>query len=518
MATPATLAAETVTIRFGSFQQAIAVADLEEFAKTGKLPKNLKLFSSILTPQVRGLLSQRLQIDPKIGDKFVAGLSKIPAGKQFISSLGAIIPGSTAESLEATLNIALRQVNGLTALSFVRAYPQENVTIDASKAISFAVEFNPRYLQSQAFNLLLTRELDATAPSTTRFKSTLNPAAPGKLTVQTQTLSFRDSERNRTIIADIYGSQGDKQQPLVVISHGFGANRQFLTYLANHLSSHGVTVAAIEHPGSNSTAVRTANTNLAKLMPATEFIDRPQDISFLLNQLAKINLQPGRLQGKLNTEKVTVIGHSLGGYTALALAGGEINLKNVREFCRDSLSFLEAPADWLQCAATNLPEKKLQLGDSRVKSAIALNPLVGKLFGDKGLSKIRQPILILTSTADTITPSLKHQLVPFSQISGTKYLLTAVGATHLSIGDPKYQANNTLVRERRGKDTASLRMLTQGVSLAFIKQLTPEANQYKQFLSSAYTQSLSGTELPLRLVSELPTNVESWLEKIQDKK
>jgi predicted dienelactone hydrolase len=518
-AMPATLAAETVTIRLGPFQQSVAIADLEKFAKTGKLPENLQIFSSILTPQIRELLTKRLEVDPAVADKFIDELKRNPAGKQFISSLAAIIPGSTAESLQATLNLALRQFNGLSPLGFLRAYPQENITVDASQAVSLAVEFNPSYWQSQIFGTLLARELSPPAKINTNFPASFDPAAIGKQTVQQQTFIVRDRQRNRTFPVDIYWSSGNAQEPLVVISHGFGANRKFFSYLARHLASHGLSVAAIEHPGSNSIAVtRASNTaNLAKLLPASEFIDRPKDISVLLNELAKLNAEPGRLQEKLNTRQVTVIGHSLGGYDALALVGAEVNLKQLRQFCKDSLNIGQAPGDWLQCTATSLPEQKLQLKDERVKSAIALNPLIGDLFGKNGLAQVNKPVLILTSTEDALTPAVKHQIVPFSQLRGQKYLLSAIGGTHLSISDPTYQisAATTIVKERRGEQTQALRQLLQGVSLAFIKQQTPEANIYRQFLTPAYAQTFSTSQLPLSLVWELPANLKSWLDLVE---
>jgi predicted dienelactone hydrolase len=511
---PSTLAAQRVIIRLGPFEQSVAIADLEKYAKTGKLPEKLEILSSVLSPEVQKLLTRRLQVDPAVADKFIADLVRTPEGKQLIASLGVAIPGSTVESLQGTLNIALRQFNGLSALGFLRAYPQQDVTVDATQAIGLAVEFSANRLQSQALGVLLARELavDNNIP----FRATFDPAAIGKETVQQQTLTFTDRRRNRIIPVDIYSSRVEAQAPLVVISHGFGANRKFSEYLARHLASHGVTVAAIEHPGSNLTSVNSASAsgNLADLMPASEFLDRPKDVTFLLNELAKLNSQPGQLQGKLNTEKVTVIGHSLGGYTALALVGGELDLKDLRQYCQNSLTFGESPGDWLQCTAAPLGDRKIQLKDERVKSAIALNPLVGKLFGKNGLSKITNPVLILSGTEDSLTPALNHQIQPFTQLRGTKYLLTAIGGTHLSISDPAYvgSAATTIVKERRGVETEPLRQLTRGVSLAFTLQLTPEARIYQPFLTSAYAQSFSTPQLPLRLVSELPANIKPWLE------
>ncbi|HYW21223.1 MAG TPA: alpha/beta hydrolase [Nodularia sp. (in: cyanobacteria)] len=512
---PLAIAAETVTIRLGPFEQSLAIADLEKFAKTGTLPAQLQFYGFVLTPQVGELLHRRLQVDPGLGDKFVDELMRSPQGKQLMSSLGAAIPGSTIEGLQSTLYLSLRQVNGLSAIGFLRAYPQKNITVDATQALQIALEFNAQNLQSQAFGVLLEREL--LVKNNTPFQPSFDPAATGKNTVQQQTLTLEDSQRNRSIPVDIYWSQGNTPAPLVVISHGFGANRRSLSYLAHHLASHGITVAAIEHPGSNSVAINNAanQRNLAQILPDREFIDRPKDVSFLLNELEKLNSQSGQLQGKLNTKQVSVIGHSLGGYTALALIGGEVDLKELREFCKTSLSFGESPGDWLQCAAASLKENRLDLQDQRVKSAIALNPLVGKLFGTNGLAKVTKPVLILAATEDGLTPALTHQIRPFNQLRGSKYLLTAIGATHLSITDPAYLISGAeaagIIREKRGEETNSLRQLIRGVTLAFIKQDTPSAQMYQPFLTPAYAQSLSTPELPLRFNSDLPGNIKPWL-------
>ncbi|MDF5727235.1 MAG: alpha/beta hydrolase [Rhizonema sp. PD38] len=511
---PSTLAAETVTIRLGPFQESVAISDLERFAKTGRLPEQLQIFSPMLTPQIRALLTRRLAVNPNIADKFISQFIQTPSGKQLITSLGFALPNSTVESLQATLNLTLRQVNGLSPLSFLRAYPQDNVTVDATKAIGLAIEFNANHLQSEALGILLARELSL--DNNTLSKAAFDPTVRGTEIVEQQTLFLHDRRRDRLIPVDMYWSQRRDHYPLVVISHGFGANRKFLRSLALHLASRGITVAAIEHPGSNDIAVSRSSDkgSLSQLLKATEFIDRPKDISFLLDELARLNTQPGQLQGKLNTENVTVIGHSLGGYTALALVGGELNLDKLRQFCKDSLSLGESPGDWLQCTAASLPDHKLQLKDERVKSAIALNPLVGELFGDKGLTHITKPVLILSGTEDALTPAIRHQIEPFNQLRGPKYLLTAIGGTHLSISDSEYPVTEatSIVQERRGEETKSLRQLIRGVSLAFIKQQTPEAKIYQPFLTPAYAQSLSTPQMPLRLVSELPASIKSLLD------
>jgi len=563
---PSALAAEQVTLRLGPLEQKIAIADLERFAKTGKLSPALQIYAPVLTPQVRELLNRRLQIDPKLADKLVDDWLRSPTGKQLINSLGVAIPDGTIPQIQAALALAAQQANGLNLVSFLRAYPKENVTLDATAALVIALQFNPTYLQSQALGPLLESELAVTTD--TPFKPTFNPAVRGSQPVQQQTLTFLDRQRYRTILVDLYfpstepgeqrgqgsgvrreqGEQGRNSprhrvtasprplprpsthiprptslaphpSPLVVISHGLGADRRFFTYLARHLASHGFTVAALEHPGSNSSWLARVSdrSDVAKLLPAKEFVERPKDVSFLLDELAKLNQQKSLFQGKLNTQQVSLIGHSLGGYTTLALAGAEVNISELRQFCKSSTAIRRAPADWLQCAAADLPDRKLKLRDQRVKSAIAFNPIVGNLFGKTGLTQVATPVLLLAGTEDAITPVLNHQLRPFSQLPSPKYLLTAIGGTHLSISDAANLSttvtSSNLVKERRGEETTSLRQLIQGVSLAFIKQLTPEAKIYEPFLTPAYAESLSTPALPLRLSTELPGSITSWLDQ-----
>jgi predicted dienelactone hydrolase len=254
--------------------------------------------------------------------------------------------------------------------------------------------------------------------------------------------------------------------------------------------------------------------DLKQLLPASEFIDRPQDISFLLDKLDLLDRRQGLLKGKLNTERVTVIGHSFGSYTALALAGAELNPKAVRGFCQKITPLERSPADWLQCAAAELPYGKRQFRDPRVASVIAFNPIIGNLFGND-FSHVKVPTLIVSSTDDGITPTISNQLQPFKALAGEKYLVVAMGATHMSVTDVSNSnstvGQSTLVKELMGEDAQPMREMAKGISLAFIEQLTPLAESYRPFLSSAYVRSLSSDRIAFRIARELPPSLDTWL-------
>ncbi len=510
-----TKAAERVTLRLGPFEQSVAISDLEEFAETGKLPPKLKPYGAVLTPQVQELLTKHLQIDPNMTDKFLNDLLRSSDGARLLETIGLALPESRVDQLRAALFLAARQADGLSVLGFLRAYPEENVTIDATSAIGIALQLNASYWKSLAIGPLLERELKVTDEAT--FRPSFDPSDLGSHYVQEETLVLRDRQRQRTIPVDLYWTR-QTSGPLVVLSHGFGSDRKFLTYMARHLASHGFTVASLEHPGSNFTWLSGVSIggNPGDLLPASEFLDRPKDVSFLLDQFAQLNRENGPLQGKLNTNQVSVIGHSLGGYTALALAGAELNLKEVRQYCKNRSPIGRAPADWFQCSAAELSGDRVDMRDPRVVQVMALNPMTGRLFGNKGLAQVTIPTLVLTSTEDAIAPSLDHQLRPFAQLGGSKYLISAIGGTHLSITDRanlnEALAQSTLVKELIGKEADPLRQLLRGVSLAFIQQLTPDAKLYQPFLSPAYAQSLSTPSVALRFSKELPATMATWFQ------
>ena len=97
--------------------------------------------------------------------------------------------------------------------------------------------------------------------------------------------------------------------PLVLVSHGSGGSPLVYRTLARRLAREGMVVALPEHPGNN----RNDNSQADTL---ANFVNRPdhirRTIDYCLTEFAAC-LRPGA---------VAVIGHSLGGYTALALAGG----------------------------------------------------------------------------------------------------------------------------------------------------------------------------------------------------
>lgn len=511
------LATNRIVLKVGPLRQSIEISDLESFARTGEVPDSLKLYSSFLSPDLQRSLYQKLDLDPSMSDRVINDVLDSPNGELLLDALTKIAPNMTLDQLQAAIRLAAMQADGLNVIGVLRAIPQDTLEVDLTAAIGLVSQLNLSTLESRSLGNVLDQELNvalAVPP-----KSDLDPAAAGSEQVYQRSLTMFDDARQRSIPVEIYWSQ-DTQGPLVVLSHGFGADRFFLNYIAEHLASHGFTVVSLEHPGSNLQALQGLPVDPAiidspsRLLPASEFLDRPRDVSFVLDRLAELNDEP-TYKGLFNTENVTIIGHSLGGYTGLALAGAKLDLRSLQTFCKNIQPLAVSPADWLQCAAVDLKEQQADLSDNRIKQVVAMNPLVGQLFGEAGLSAVTVPTMLLTATNDSVTPTLNQQLEPFNQLSGPKYLLAVIGGTHLSAGDPG-NVNPALTQlpfmaELDVNQTSELRRALRGLTLSFVEQETPDAKAYKPFLSAGYVQSFSTPGLPLRFTEILPSGLDSWL-------
>lgn len=503
------LAVEQVTIEMGPLKTKIQVVDLATFSETGEVPADLALYRPALTPTVRAILSSPLNVEPALRDRVLQDLTVSSGGRPMVELLAEIAPDLSPEGLQAAIHEAESVTSEVTAVGLLQALPGKTLSLRGNKLLGLGIQMGLSYLEQTALSKVLNHELREHQ----RFAlaSRLEPSAPGMYRFDQWSVSFRDHDRDRIIPVDMYWSDRPRG-PLVVLSHGFGADRRFLAYLAEHLASHGLTVVAIEHPGSNVEALVSGDSSL---LPTHEFVERPQDVSFILDRLADLNTHSFFLQGRFNLEQITLIGHSLGGYTGLVLAGGKLDSVALATFCESLDVGASSPADWLQCAATDVQLPSGVLADPRITRLVVMNPLAGQIFGETGLRHVRVPTLFLTGTSDGITSVSDQQLRPFNQLSGPRSLVAVIGGTHLSVGDPE-NINPALTQvpfmpERPESQTIQLRQYMKGIVLSFVLQETPDAHHYRPFLSADYAKLFSTPSLPIRYSDRLPSAVNRWL-------
>jgi predicted dienelactone hydrolase len=500
-------AADTVVIRYGPLEESVSLEELKKSTETGKLPASLATYTKRMTEEQRRFLVEGLKIRIPINVITLDRLINTQIGTTILSDVSTAISRQDQAGLQAMkggLVLGANSPQGLSILSFIAAYPSQRLEINLPQAITVARSLNGGFIRTQRFMFGLSPQVNPDIKV-----ASLDPTQGGSAQVQTLKLSFNDQKRQRQIPLDVYfSSAASTNKPVIVFSHGWGSVRTDLRYLAEHLASHGYVVAALEHPGSNETSFKAVNQGKKQLVAPQEFLDRPRDVSFILDELEKLN-QTGNspLQGKLATNNVMIVGHSFGGGTALALAGGELQIENLKQRCQPNLA-KDNLGETLQCVAQALPEKTYQLRDGRIKQAIALNPTTSLMFGETGLTKVQIPTLILSSSADKITPPLTEQVMGFAKIPSPKWLVAVVGGSHLSVVDPNltpYQQGKLpiLNKEVTGKQAQDVRKFLKGITLAMAAQLTPEASQYAPFLTSDYAQISSTRLFPLRTVREI---------------
>lgn len=112
-------------------------------------------------------------------------------------------------------------------------------------------------------------------------------------------------------IAGLKISDRLKTYPAVLLSHGTGGTAVGLGWLAERLAENGFLVIGADHHGNTASEPYCAEGFLC-------WWERAADLSALLDHHATT----GPLVGRIDLDRVTVAGFSLGGYTALALLGG----------------------------------------------------------------------------------------------------------------------------------------------------------------------------------------------------
>lgn len=226
--------------------------------------------------------------------------------------------------------------------------------------------------------------------------------------------------------------------PLVVLSPGFVHGRTAYAWLAEHLASHGFVVIAPEH------AEMLQNFDPAASDFWRSAFTRPADISRVFAYVDEQSTEGGTLAGLVDAQTVAVMGHSYGGYTALAAAGASLDIPNFSARCAVAteaadpdgwlcglyLPFLE---DMLAFAGLDaLPEGLWALPvDPRVDAIV---PMAGDayLFDQAGLAQISLPVMALSGTKDTGTPYLWGAAMTYEYVSSTtKVLVGFENAEHM---------------------------------------------------------------------------------------
>lgn len=182
------------------------------------------------------------------------------------------------------------------------------------------------------------------------------------------------------------GTPASGQYPLVLLSHGYGGTWRNQSWLAVELASHGYIVAAPNHPGT--TALNRDAQQAAALWA------RPNDLSRVIDAVTA----DAALAGEVNRQKIAAIGHSLGGWTVLALAGGMFDTARFKKECR-RYPVLNACTLVATLGLENHALEK-SLEDPRIKAVVSLDAGLVRGFTPLSLAAVHLPVLIIAAGTD----------------------------------------------------------------------------------------------------------------------
>ncbi|WP_157641521.1 alpha/beta hydrolase family protein [Longispora albida] len=228
---------------------------------------------------------------------------------------------------------------------------------------------------------------------------------------------WREAGAPRPVETVVFVPTGPGPHPVVLLSHGTGGEIADLAWFAEGLAAAGYLVAGVNHHG---------NTAREPYDPRgfVRWWDRPLDMSVALDGvLARYAADPARIMAA---------GFSLGGYTAVALAGARMSaaayaaLAASPEDAPPTPEYPDLDADLRaiideQDFAGYVAECGRDVRDRRVRAAYLMAPSGGPMLDPDSVARIGAPVRVVWGDADDILPPeafAKFYLATVPDVSG----------------------------------------------------------------------------------------------------
>lgn len=327
-----------------------------------------------------------------------------------------------------------------------------------------------------------------------------DPAAPGPYEAGVTTLSFTDA-RGVALTAEVWypaDAEGEPDAyeqipfpstafrdaapvagpwPLVAFSHGNGGLRTQSAFLTERLATHGFVVVAPDHPHNT-----TLDFDEASLLAVA--VARPGDVVAAADEVfARSADGDAVLGGLVQPDRYGMSGHSFGGWTTLAVAGGVVDFDAMAAFCENGGGY-----DLCQLGDTTgvtVPDAP----DPRAVAALPMAPAGWYSFGERGLDGVA-PSLLLGGTRDE-SESIEAEIDPlWTRLPAPKRLGVLEGAGHYVFSD--VCALGDVVEECAGEaegyvDPDAAHAVVNALAVAFF-QVTLNGD-------GRYAEALQGREL-----------------------
>lgn len=210
--------------------------------------------------------------------------------------------------------------------------------------------------------------------------------------------------------------------PIAVLSHGSSGNAVQMGWLARHLATLGYMVIATNHPGTTSRDSLPART--------VQIWERPADMRAMLDWLETDPL-PGF---RADLDDVLSVGFSLGGHSALALAGVRVSKARFIAYCAANQGKVDC--GWLEDGGVDFTQidaarYEADLSDARITRTIAIDPALPQAVFHESLTALGSSVLIVNLGAPETIPAAMRADGLAEQIAGAEFRAID-GAAHFS--------------------------------------------------------------------------------------
>ena len=176
--------------------------------------------------------------------------------------------------------------------------------------------------------------------------------------------------------------------PLVLLSHGYRGSWRNLNWLATRLVQDGYIVAGVDHIG---TTFYSHDKEAAQ-----QWWQRPRDLTRTLDWL----LASPTWQDAIDQHRISAIGHSLGGWTVMLLAGAQTDpVQLLAQYNRYPNPRIAAVIDEMDLTQ-KAPSDASNLQDSRIQKIVSLDLGLARGLSTDSLKTLSTPALLLSAGID----------------------------------------------------------------------------------------------------------------------
>jgi predicted dienelactone hydrolase len=213
----------------------------------------------------------------------------------------------------------------------------------------------------------------------------------------------------------------EPQSPLVVLIHGSGGSAESMAWIATDLARRGLLVVGADHPGSSA-----GDPERLSMLSVWE---QPADVRTMIDYLLV-----SEWSTYVDRDRIAIVGFSLGGSSALLLAGARLDFARFPEFCRthDDGACRAFERHFPSLDESFLAHANADHSDPRIAVTIAIAPGFTESMTRDSIEGLDTPTLLITGEFDQQLPPLDHlpPILPFLPPESRHH--EVAGAQHFS--------------------------------------------------------------------------------------